>query len=354
MNIFKKSCIAAFSIVFLIAAGCKDKKESGPAGASPRRAPGAMTVDAFVVKKQTVSESIQVPGSLLAFESTEIHPEVSGRLVLLEINEGRFVKKGTLLARIYDEDLTAQQKKLEVQLEIAKKTEERQAQLLKIQGISQQDYDLSLLNVNNLKADIDIIKANISKTRIYAPYDGKLGLKNVSPGAYVTPATVLTTISQVNDLKLDFTVPEKYTSMIKTGMQVHFSVEGHSNLFTARVMATEAQVSENTRSLHVRALVHGDNRILIPGAFATVHLDFDPDNNALMIPTQAVIPQARTKKVIRFEGGNAKFYDVVTGVRDSAYVQITEGLSAGDTVVITGLLSIKPDSKIHLGKIVNQ
>lgn len=312
-----------------------------------------MAVDAFVVKKGTVSEQIEVPGTILANESTEIHPEVSGRLVELNIAEGRYVSQGSLLARIYDGDLVAQLKKLQVQLEIARKTEERQAQLLKIQGISQQDYDLSLLNVNNLKADIDITESNIAKTRIRAPYNGMLGLKNVSPGAYVTPTTVLTTISQVNQMKIDFTVPEKYTNKIKNGQSITFTVEGSSKTFRARVMATESMVAENTRTLRVRALVSGEQKLLVPGAFAKVQLDFDPDTNALMVPSEAVIPQARGKKIITYRDGTARFVDVDTGVRDSSFVQITSGLKSGDTVIITGLLSIKPDAKIQISRIVN-
>src|SRR5206468_3622497 len=125
---------------------------------------------------------IEVPGSLMAFESTEIHPEISGRLTKLNIAEGKFVGKGALLAKIYDGDLQAQLKKLKVQLDIAKTNEDRSAQLLKIQGISKADYDASLLNVNNIKADMEIVRSNLTKTEIRAPFGGKLGLKNVSPG----------------------------------------------------------------------------------------------------------------------------------------------------------------------------
>ncbi len=187
-----------------------------------------------------------MPGTLLANETTEIHPEVSGRVVQLNISEGRFVSQGTVLAKLYDGDLQAQLRKLEVQLNIAQKTEERQAQLLKIQGISQQDYDLSLLNVNNIKADIEIIKTSIAKTAIHAPFSGRLGLKNISQGAYITPQTVITTISQTDQLKLDFTVPEKYTDRIKNGQIVNFTVQGKDKQYNAKVMATEVSVAETT------------------------------------------------------------------------------------------------------------
>jgi membrane fusion protein (multidrug efflux system) len=337
----------------LLLARCGNKeKKITPQTQQPRQP--AARVDAFIVTARTISESIEVPGTLLAKETTEIHPEVSGRVVQLNISEGRFISRGTVLAKLYDGDLQAQLRKLEVQLSIAQKTEERQAQLLKIQGISQQDYDLSLLNANNIRADIEIIRTSIGKTVIHAPYNGRLGLKNISPGAYITPATLLTTITQVDELKLDFTVPEKYTDRIKVGQTVSFTVQGKSKVYSAKVIATEFSIAETTRSLLIRSVVQNKNAELLPGTFANVQLKFDPNPNALMVPSEAILPQARGKKVISFNGGNAKFIDVTTGVRDSAFVQITDGIKAGDTIVITGLLSVRPGAKIQLSKIVNK
>ncbi|MFI5132634.1 MAG: efflux RND transporter periplasmic adaptor subunit [Chitinophagales bacterium] len=337
----------------LLLAQCGNKeKKITPQTQQPRQP--AARVDAYIVIARTISESIEVPGTLLAKETTEIHPEVSGRVVQLNISEGRFVSRGTVLAKLYDGDLQAQLRKLEVQLSLAQKTEERQAQLLKIQGISQQDYDLSVLNANNIRADIEIIRTSIGKTVIHAPYSGRLGLKNISPGAYITPATLLTTITQVDELKLDFTVPEKYTDRMKVGQTVSFTVQGKSKVYSAKVIATEFSIAETTRSLLIRSVVQNKNAELLPGTFANVQLKFDPNTNALMVPSEAILPQARGKKVITFNGGNAEFVDVTTGVRDSAFVQITEGIRAGDTVVVTGLLSVRPGAKIQLGKIVNK
>ena len=290
--------VIPIAIFALSLAACGGKKKKQAANATPPRQQQVMRVDGYIVTTQPFAENIEVPGSIIANEGTEIHPEVSGRIVALNVAEGKYVSRGTLLAKLYDGDLQAQMKKVMVQLDIAKKTEERQAQLLKIQGISQQDYDLSLLQVNNLKADIDIIRTSISKTEIRAPFSGKLGLKNISPGAYVTPATIIAVINQVDQLKLDFTIPEKYTTQIKIGQIVTFSYEGSSAKFTAKVSATEASVAENTRSLSVRAIIQGKDAGLLPGAFAKVELHFDPDPNAILIPTQAVLPQARGKKVI--------------------------------------------------------
>ncbi|MBL7763197.1 MAG: efflux RND transporter periplasmic adaptor subunit [Chitinophagaceae bacterium] len=341
-------------IIVLISCGEKEKKIAAPQqnGAANRPAV-AMQVDGFVVKPKSLSDNVEVPGSLIANESTEIHPEISGRVVQLNVGEGRQVSRGTLLAKLYDGDLQAQLKKLQVQLQIAKQNEDRSSQLLKIQGISQQDYDASLLNVNNINADIEIIRTSIIKTEIRAPFNGKVGLKNISIGAFVTPATIVATIQQTDVLKLDFAVPEKYTAQIKTGQLVSFTTEGSSKKYTAKIMATESGVTENTRSLMIRSIVQNKDAALAPGVFAKVIMNFDPDPNAIVIPTQAVLPQARGKKVIVYQGGIAKFVDVTTGIRDSSQVQIVTGLKAGDTIVTTGLLSIRPEGKIAINKIIN-
>ncbi len=341
-----------FLLASLLLAACGSKKKDASKDVTPSR-PTVMRVDAYIVKAEPFGENIEVPGTIVANDATEVHPEVSGRIIRLNVAEGRYVGRGTLLAKLYDGDLVAQLNKLKIQLSIAQKTEERQAQLLKIQGISQQDYDLSLLQVNNLNADIEIIRTSIAKTEIRAPFSGKLGLKNISPGAFVTPASVIAVINTTDQLKLDFTVPEKYSGSIKNGQLVTFSSEGSDKKFNAKVVATESSVAENTRSLTIRAQVLGKDPALIPGSFAKVELKFAPDPNAILIPTQAVVPQARGKKVILYNAGVAKFVDITTGIRDSARVQVTEGLKAGDTIIVTGLLSVRPEGKISIGKIVN-
>ena len=346
--------IAFFSItsLFLVSCGGKDKKDASKPTGGPQK-PSAMQVDGYIVKPEPFQENIEVPGNIVANEVAEIHPEVSGRIVQLNVAEGRYVGKGTVLAKLYDGDLRAQLNKFQIQLALAQKTEERQAQLLKIQGISQQDYDISLLQVNSLRADIGILQTSISKTVVRAPFSGKLGLKNISPGAYVSPATVIAVINQTDVLKLDFSIPEKYIDQIKIGQLVTFSFEGSQKQLGAKVIATESNITENTRSLTVRAAVIGKDAGLLPGSFAKVQLSFDPDPNALLVPSQAVLPQAIGKNIILYKGGTAIFAEITTGVRDSSRVQVLDGISAGDTVVVTGLLSVRPEAKIQIGKIVN-
>ena len=335
-------------ILFLLSAcGGADKKTDAPAANKP----SIQKVEGYIVKTMLVSDKAELPGSIIANETTEIHPEISGRLVYLNINEGKTVGRGALLAKIFDGDLQAQLKKLRVQLAVAEQTVSRMGELLKIQGVSQQEYDLSGLQVNTIRADMEIVRTNISRTEIRAPYSGTIGLKNISSGAYITPQTTITTIRQNSQLKLDFVLPEKFTSSLKTGQLVDFTVEGNPKKYTAKIIAAESGLAENTRSQNIRALVTNNDGKLLPGVFAKVATDFNADPNGLMVPTQAILPQARGKKVIVYHNGTAVFTDVITGIRDSSFIQITSGLKVGDTIITTGLMSLKPDAKVEIDKI---
>ncbi len=348
-----KTSITALSLFgfTILMASCQSsaKDEKKPAGGNANKPPAK--VEAYVVTPSVLSQDIEMPGSLIPAEETELHPEVSGRVTGIYFNEGSSVGQGSMLVKLYDGDLQAQLSKLKVQLKVAQETLARYEALLKINGVSQQEYELYNLSVNNIQADMNIVQTSISKTSLRAPFSGKLGLRNISIGAYITPATTISTLRKVNQLKLEFTVPEKYGSGIKNGGQVQFGIESNQKKYTARVIATENNIAEETRSLRVRAMVDKPDAQLIAGSFVKVKIELGQNDAALMIPSQAVIPKARNKEVIVYRDGVANFETVTTGVRDSAMVEITSGLKAGDTVLITGLLTTKPGSKVIVSKV---
>ena len=351
----KKRTVFIATLALLTLFSCKSKKDAAP---PPGQGPGApapvISVEGLVVKTSSINEVVEASGTILANEATEIRPEISGRITQLNIREGAVVPKGSLLVKIYDADLQAQLNKLLVQLQIAEKTEERQKELLKIGGIAQQDYDLSTLQVSNIKADIELTRVNISKTEIRAPYTGRLGLKSISPGAYISPTTLITTITQMNQMKIEFSVPEKYSAQINNGLTLDFMLDGSTKSYKANVLAREGSVDQNTRNLRILAVVQGGaDQFLVPGTFAKVRMILGENRNAIMIPSNAVIPQARNKQVALYRGGMASMIDIDTGIRDSSNVQVLSGLKAGDTLVTSGLLFIKPGTKLKLSKIVN-
>ena len=327
------------------------KDDNKTATVKPVQAPPG--VDGFVVTPTLLTQRIEVPGSLLPFEETDIHPEVSGRVTTINFSEGSNISQGALIVKLYDGDLQAQLQKLRVQLKVAEQTAERYASLLKINGVSQQEYDLNVLAVNNIKADINIVQTSIAKTAVRAPFSGKMGLRNISVGAYITPATTISTLRKLSQLKLEFTVPERYGSNMKTGNRVNFSLENNPVIYEARILATENNIAADSRSLKVRGMVEKPDVQLIAGAFAKVQISLGKNDSALMIPSQAVIPQARNKKVIVVRNNMASLETVTIGTRDSAMVEVTSGLRSGDTILITGLLTTKPGTKVKLNKLKN-
>ena len=343
---------SAFPLLILISlcfSACHaDKKDSKDAKGKDKP---AAKVDAIVVTPRTLSQDIEMPGSLMPAEETELHPEVSGRVTGIYFSEGSSVGQGAMLVKLYDGDLQAQLSKLRVQLKVAQETLARYESLLKMQGVSQQEYELYKLSVNNIQADISIVQTSISRTSLRAPFSGKLGLRNISIGAYITPATTISTLRKVSQLKLEFTVPEKYGTGMKPGGQVQFNIDNNEKMFSARIIATENNIAEETRSLRVRAMVDKPDAQLLAGSFVKVKIDLGQNDAALMIPSQAVIPKARTKQVIVYRNGMANMENVTTGIRDSSLVEITSGLKAGDTVLITGLLTTKQGAKVKLNKV---
>jgi membrane fusion protein (multidrug efflux system) len=309
-------------------------------------------VEGFIVKPTLIDQTISISGTLKPFEETVLMPDVVGRVVKINLEEGKFVTQGTLLIKLFDEDLQAQLHKSMAQLDLAEQTQERQSELMKISGISQLDYDQSVLQVHSIKADVEVLKAQIRKTEVIAPFDGIIGLRNVSLGAEVTPSTPLVTIRAVKQLKLDFSVPEKYANQVKKGSKVQFTVQGDDKKYEAEVSATEEGIDPVTRNLKVRAIVKINTTSLVSGAFANVEFKLNENNHALMVPTQAIIPRERDKQLIVVKSGKAAFVKVKTNIRQAAMIEVTDGIAAGDTIVTTGLLFIKPGISLRFSKVI--
>lgn len=328
----------------------KSAPESGmPKGGGKGMPAQAMPVTGIILKTQNVNSNIQASGTLLADEEVELKPEVSGRVTILNIREGALVQKGTLLLKMNDAELQAQLRKLQLQKETAARSEERLKKLLAINGIGQQDYDVALTQLNNIISDIQLLQAQIEKTEIRAPFTGKIGLRNISPGAYVQQGMVVTTLIALDRLKVDFFVPEKYSGIVAVNTDVELEVDGFKERFTAKVVAVEPRIEQASRSVKVRAFINNANARLFPGAFAKVNLKVKSDN-AIMVPTNLIIPEARGKKVMRYNNGKAEPVMVETGIRTQDDVQITSGVKPGDTIISSSIMFLKPDAEVKLTK----
>lgn len=246
--LIRSAKITAVVTAVLLMGACGKKKEAakGPAASPP------VIVDVIIASPQAISDTVEANGTVVANEFVALHPEVSGRITFLDVPEGRFVTKGTIIARINDADLEAQVNKSKVLLDLAQKTVDRYAKLLEVNGINQSDYDAALSTVNGYKADIAYTQALIDKTIIRAPFDGVVGLRLVSAGAFVSPSDVIASLQSTSKLKIDFTLPEQYTSIIKKGNTVMVQADaGNTNAVKAEIVAVEPQVDQNTRNLKV-------------------------------------------------------------------------------------------------------
>ena len=319
-------------------------KSQNKAGTMNKSMPSKVT--AFITTARTLENKIYSSGTTKANEEVMLMPEVPGKLVQINFKEGSNVSKGTLLAKISDADLQAQLSKLTLQFKLASEKQNRLKSLLDIKGVSQEEYDAASNQVKTINADIDYTEAQIAKTEIRAPFDGKIGLRNVSEGSFVNSATIIANMQQTKWLKIDFTVPEKYASIVVPGNMVNFTVDNVNEIFTAKVDAIEPKIDQQTRNITIRAIFNNDKMNIYPGAFARIELIANRKKDAILIPTEAIIPELKGKKVFVNRSGKAIPVKVITGLRNDAQIEITNGLNVGDTVIITGIMVLKPELEI--------
>ena len=300
--IYLNKLLSAFLLIILLVS-CKSKSKKPDA---PKQNPPTI-VDVLIAMPQPVNNIVEANGSIVANEYLELRPEVSGRLTYLNVPEGKNIPAGAVLAKINDADLRAQLNKSRVNLDLANKTVERYKKLLDVSGINQSDYDLAVNSVNGYRADIAYTQSLIAKTVIRAPFSGVAGLRQVSPGAYVSPATIIATLQQVSNVKIDFTLPDAYASIIRPGAVVEVSLDPSSSIRAkATIIATEPGANTNTRNLKVRAQLREGN--INPGAFVKVFIDEGKQRSSIMVPTNSIIPEDKNNQLIVVKGGSQNLY----------------------------------------------
>lgn len=306
--------------------------------------PQPIKVSGYIVKNTSLANKIRVVGTILANEEIQLKSEVAGRIVKLNFVEGATVAKGQLLLKINDADLQAQLKKAKSQNKLAQDNEKRLKSLLEKEGISQADYEIAINQLNISSADIEALTAQIEKTEIRAPFTGTIGLRQISEGAYITPQSNIATLQDVNQVKIEFSVPERYTNQIKVGSDISFSVENNAEKFVARIYAIEPKIDLNTRNLTVRALSANVGKLLYAGGFAEIELSLSQNAQALLIPSESIIPQIKGKAVFLIKNGKAVLQPIKTGTRLDKDVQVLEGIQLGDTIATSGMLQLRPDA----------
>jgi len=307
-----------------------------------------MTVSGFVVTPQDFSNTISLSGSIEANEQIEIRSEVSGIVERISFTEGSYVSKGQVLLKVNDIELRAQLAQAKTKESLASENERRAKLLLQKEAISQEEYDIASADYRTAKSQSQLIIAQIGKTAIRAPFSGKVGLRSISPGTYVTPATLIANLVSTNNLKITFSIPEKYASEISKNSEITFTVPNLTDKFKAKIYALEPGIETATRTLKIRALTENSGGKLLPGTFANIELPLRNVKDALIIPTEAIVPVQEGKKVFIANNGQAKEVMVETLTRTAKDVVVTSGLKAGDTVLTSGVMSLKDEADIKV------
>lgn len=334
----------AFAIIVFGIAGCSKKPAGNNAGRGKKSGP--VSVEVKVVQPELLLNMVSSTGTVLPNEKAEIRPEISGRIVKILFEEGATVPKDKLLVKMNDNDLQAQLKRNEAQGILLSNDEFQKRKLLELKAISQDEYDAakSLLLVN--QADKQLLQAQIAKTEIYAPFTGKVGLRAVSVGNYVASNTLIATIQQLDPIKIEFDIPEKYSSYIQPGLEISFGTDVSDSTFAAKVYAVESAITTDTRTLKVRALCPNRSGLLKPGSFARVNMILEKFPDALKVPSEAVVTVLDGNSVFICKNGKALAVPVSTGIRTDSEIQITQGISAGDSLIVTGLLQLTNGSPV--------
>lgn len=308
-----------------------------------------LNINAEVLKFQSLTDKVVSTGSIIPDEEVDLSFESSGKVVNIYFTEGTHVKAGDLLAKINDKPLQAQLRKLEAQIPLAKDRVYRQRTLLEKDAVSQEAYEQVTTEYEKLMADIDLVKANILQTELRAPFDGIIGLRSVSEGAFVSPTTVITKLTKISPLKIEFSIPERYATDVRDGTAIVFRLEDSQGImrdYKAKVYAVESKMDMDTRTLKVRATYPNTNESIFPGRYTSVEITRREIKDALAIPSEALIPEMGKNIVYLHRGGVAEPAEVEIGLRTESHVQVLKGIQAGDTLITTGVMQLRTGMQV--------
>lgn len=328
-------------IFYRISANTSDEKD-GPMKKGPT------VVYGKVLQPQEFADNLTLSGTLEANEEIELRTEVSGVVEQINFEEGGFVTKGQALVKVNDIELRAQLRQVQTAQGLSSENARRAKLLLEKEAISQEEFDVANAEYKSAQAQVQLIQAQISKTTIRAPFSGKIGLRSISKGSYISPTTLIAKLVNTAQLKITFSIPEKYAQTMKLNQSLTFTTSGSKEIYNAKIYAIEPAIEIESRTLKIRAITVNKDGKLIPGTFANVSLPLEKLENALLVPTEALIPIQNGKKIFISENGKAKEIIVETGARTDKNILIISGLKAGDTILTSGVMSLKNDSPVKV------
>jgi len=341
-----------FVVIAICILACEKKSQNAETSVTKNK-PGIPKVAGMLLLKQSRPQTLNATGSLVALDQVELSLEVPGKISQLNIPEGKSVTKGQLLVQLNDAELQAQLNKLNIQETLAIEKEKRKKQLLGSHGISVDEYESSLNELNVIRADIKIVERQIEKTKLHAPFSGVIGFKKHSEGAYIQAGTSIATLVRTHPIAVEFLLPENQSIQIRNGQNIQFQVEGLQALQQATIYAFEPLIETNSRSLRIRARCENPNNYLKVGAFARIALTHHQNEKVIRIPNETLVPVLKGYKVYLFKGGQVKEQIVQTSYRDEQWAIIANGLQEGDTLITTGIMRLKEGMPVDI-KSMNQ
>jgi len=343
--------LLAAGLVALVIYRIIDNKQESGQGKQRGGGQAVLTVDGLVLKPQEFSENLSLSGSLEANEQLELRSEISGIVEKINFKEGSRVSKGQVLFQVNDLELRAQLAKVQTAQKLASENVRRAKLLLEKEAISQEEYDIADADYQFARAESQLVAAQLAKATVRAPFSGKIGLRYISQGSYVTPSTPIASLVNTDQLKITFSIPEKYSSQVKLADKITFTTSNSKEAQTATIYAIEPEVDIATRTLKMRAIANNSEGKLIPGTFANVLLPLETVNDALLVPTESLLPIQNGKKIFVSEGGLAKEIIVETGARTENSVIVLSGLKAGDTILTSGVMMLKNGTPVNVNLI---
>lgn len=323
----------------------RGRQASTPLAADPE---ASLPVKVEEIQPAALQERLTTTGTVLANERVSIVSEVAGKVEEILFQEGSRVEAGEILVRLDTSTLVAERDRARHRQQLLQRQEARQRRLLDEGLISQEDYDFTLGELNVLEAELSLREAQLEKAEIRAPFAGIIGLRSVSPGAYVTSQTRVATLQDIDPVKVEFSVPEAYARDLRVGDSVRFRLKGVAEEFSGRIYALEPAIDPDTRSLTLRARSPNPGGRLLPGAFAGVEVTIREVPDALSVPAIAVVPEMGGKKVFVLEEGRAVPRIVETGIRTDTRVQITRGLSPGERVIVSNIPRLRTGIEVEV------
>jgi len=351
IGLFIAIVVVALIIIFVprwlnTTSGSGEGTPEAPRTGGGNRGGGALPVNVYIAAPSDLLNGIRTVGTLVANEEVELTGETAGKVVGIYFKEGAHVKKGELLAKINADDIVAQLERAEEQLKLLDAQLERQRILLAKDAVSRESFDKVQTDYNMTAADISLYKARIEKTEIRAAFDGIVGFRYVSEGGFVQPGTKVARMVDISVLKVEFSIVEKYISLQPIGRDIAFQVEGFPQIFRAKVYAIDPKLDLKTRTIALRARYENRNELLLPGMSAKITLITVQSSNAIQIPSEAIVPEMEGKSVWVVRNGKAVATKIETGVRRESMVEVTSGLVAGDSVITTGLMQLRPNMPV--------